>query len=281
MKIRIAALAVAATMLSATTLSAQDAGTVIARVGDVEITLGHAIVLREGLPQQFRTVPDATLLPAIIEQLIDQELLLQSRTDELSLRDRLTLENERRQYIANTTLIAAANAALGDEAIADAYAAFIEEFGQGEPVVEWNAAHILVRSRDEIDAVVAALEAGRDFAEVAREFSIDGSSAQGGGLGWFGPGMMIEPFEAAVAALEPGQISDPVETRFGWHVVQLIETRVAAAPTLEMIRGDLEQEIQRAAARALVEGLRARTAIENLSETLDPALLSRRDLLDD
>lgn len=281
MKMPIAALAVAATMLSATVLPAQDARTVIARVGDVEITLGHAIALREGLPQQFQSVPAATLLPAIVEQLIDQELLLQTRTDDLSLRDRLVLENERRQYIANTTLYAAANAALSDAAIEEAYAAFLEEFGQGEPVVEWNAAHILVRSRTEIDAVVAALESGRDFAEVAREISIDGSSAQGGALGWFGPGMMIEPFEAAVAALEPGQVSDPVETRFGWHVVRLNETRIAAAPTLEMIRADLEQEIQRAAARALVEDLRARVIIENLTPTIDPALLNRGDLLDD
>ncbi len=267
--------------LPAVAQDAPSAGTVLARVGDTEITLGHAIALRDTLPQQFRTVPDATLFPAIVEQLIEQELLAQFKGDDLTARERVTLDNELRNFAANAALMEAATAALTDESVAMAYAAFTEAYSQGEPTPEWNAAHILVRTEDEITEVVTEIEAGRDFADVARAFSIDGSAAQGGGLGWFGPGMMIEPFEAAVAALEPGQVSAPVQTRFGWHVIQLNETRMATVPALEEVRAELEQQIQREAARALVDRLRADAVIEDLAADIDPALLSRGDLLDD
>ncbi len=257
------------------------AGTVLARVGEVEITLAHAIALREQLPQQFSSVPDTTLFPAIVEQLIEQELLRQHKAEDLNLRERSMLENEVRNFTANAALSQVAIAAATDDAIAEAYEAFAAEFAEGEPETEYNAAHILVRSQDEIEAVVAALEKGREFSEVAREFSIDGSAQAGGDLGWFGEGVMIPPFEAAVIALEPGEVSDPVETQFGWHVVRLIDRRDAQVPALEEVREDLSEQIQREAARSLVEELRGRTEVENLSDGMDPDVLSRRDLLDD
>jgi len=278
----IAAAAFAAVFaLPAVAQDSPDAGTVLARVGAVEITLGHAVALRAALPQQFQTVPDETLFPAIVEQLIEQELLHQFHADALTLRERITLENELRNFTANSALISAANAAATDENVGQAYEAFVAEFGQGEPTTEYSAAHILVRTEEEIQAVVAELESGRDFGEVAREFSLDGSSADGGDLGWFGEGVMIEPFERAVMALEPGQVSDPVETRFGWHVIRLNETRIATVPTLDMVRADLEAQIQREASRALVTRLREAGDIENLSDAVDPALLSRAELLDE
>lgn len=257
------------------------AGTVLARVGEVEITLAHAIALREQLPQQFSSVPDTTLFPAIVEQLIEQELLRQHKAEDLNLRERSMLENEVRNFTANAALSQVAIAAATDDAIAEAYEAFAAEFAEGEPETEYNAAHILVRSQDEIEAVVAALEEGREFSDVARDFSIDGSAQAGGDLGWFGQGVMIPPFEAAVIALEPGEVSDPVETQFGWHVVRLIDRRDAQVPALEEVREDLSEQIQREAARSLVEELRGRTEVENLSDGMDPEVLSRRDLLDD
>lgn len=260
---------------------ATDASTVVARVGDTEITLGHAAALRAALPEQFASVPVETLFPALVEQLIEQEILFQHYADELNRRDRILLENETRNFVANAALMAAAETATSDENLQLAYDTFVAEFGQGEPTTEYNAAHILVETEEEIQTVVAELESGREFAEVAREFSLDGSSAAGGDLDWFGEGMMIEPFEQAVMALEPGEVSDPVETRFGWHVILLKETRVASVPTLEMVRGDLETEIQREASRALIGQLREGAEIDNLSDSVDPSVLSRSDLLDE
>ena len=260
---------------------AQEASTVVARVGDVEITLGHAIALRGQLPQQFAQIPDETLFSALIDQLIEQELLAQAHADELTLAERLMLENESRNFIANTALTGVANAAVTDESIGTAYDAYVAAFSQGEAVTEFRAAHILVREDDERDAVVAALAEGREFAEVAQEFSIDGSAQQGGDLGWFSAGMMIPDFQAAVEALEPGEISDPVQTQFGWHVINLLDMRDASAPPLAEVQEELAVEIQREATRALIATLRETSVVENLSADMDPNLLSQRDLLDE
>jgi len=271
----------AAGMLPGAAATAEEAGRVLARVGEVEITLGHAIAMRQQLPAQFASVPNDTLFPAIVEQLIDQELLRQFGAPALPLVARLQLENDMRGFIANATLVAAAEAAVTDDTIAMAYEAFITEFAQGEPVTEYNAAHILVQSEEDIRAIAATLAEGGDFAELAREFSRDGSAAQGGDLGWFGQGVMIPPFEAAVMALSPGDVSDPVQTQFGWHLVRLIDTRIAAAPALAEIRDDLVQQIQREAARALIDRLRAETTVDALAEGVDPAVLGQTELLDD
>ena len=271
----------AAGVLHGPAARADEAGRVLARVGEVEITLGHAIAMRQQLPAQFAAVPNDTLFPAIVEQLIDQELLRQFGAPALPLVARLQLENDMRGFIANAALIAAAEAAVTEDTIAMAYEAFVTEFGAGEPVTEYNAAHILVQSEEEIRAIAATLAEGGDFAELAREFSRDGSAAQGGDLGWFGQGVMIPPFEAAVMALAPGEVSEPVQTQFGWHLVRLIDTRIAAAPALEDIRNDLAQQIQREAARALIDRLRSETTVETLSEGVDPALLDQTELLDE
>lgn len=274
-----AALALIAPPFAGRPAAAQDAATVIARVGEVEITLGHAIALRQTLPAQLQAAPDDRLFPVLVEQMIDQELLAQSQAGNLTAANRLRLENETRGFLSGVALAAAIDAAVTEPAIAQAYAAFAEAYGAGEPVTEWNAAHILVRTEEEIRAAAEAVAAGRDFAEVARELSIDGSARQGGDLGWFGPGVMIPEFEDTVRNLEPGQVSEPLQTRFGWHLVRLAERRIASVPPLEQVRDELTNELRREAMGALIARLRAGAQVENLSGGLDPALLRRTDLL--
>lgn len=260
---------------------AQDASTIIARVGETEITLGHVIAMRQQLPQQFAQVPNEQLLPALVQQLVEQELLAQTQADNLNNREMVLIENQTRAILAAEALQASIAAQVTDEAVQAAYDAFVAEFNQGEPRTEYHAAHILVRTEEERDQVVAALAEGREFGEVAGEFSIDGSSRQGGDLGWFAAGVMIPDFQAAVEALEPGQVSDPVQTQFGWHVIKLEETRDASAPALDDVRDELVSELQQEAVRGQLETLRAATAVEDLSEGLDPALLSQFELLDE
>lgn len=265
----------------ATPAAAQDAATVVARVGEAQITLGHVIALREVLPPQLQGAPDDRLFPVLIEQMIDQELLAQSVAGQLSDANRLRFENEQRGFLSGVALAAAIDLAVTEPNIEAAYAAFAEEFGAGEPITEWNAAHILVASEEAIRAAAEAIAGGRDFAEVAREVSTDGSAQQGGDLGWFGPGMMIPEFEEVVRNLQPGQVSEPLQTRFGWHLVRLAETRIASVPPLEQVREDLVNELRREAMQTLITSLRGATTVENLSEGMDPALMRRTDLLVD
>lgn len=261
--------------------AAPDAATVIARVGAAELTLGHVIALRGQLPAQYQAAPDAQLFPVLVQQMIDQELLAQTRAGQLTATQQIQLDNELRSFLSNISLQAVVTAAVTPEALDQAYAAFSEAFSSGDPVPEWNAAHILVRTEDEIAAVVAALAEGREFAEVAREVSTDGSARQGGDLGWFGPGVMIPEFETTVRSLEPGQVSEPLQTRFGWHVVRLLDTRTASVPALDEVREQLTNELRREAVMAQLAELRAANTVEDLSEGLDPALLSRTELLAD
>lgn len=269
-------------LLAATSLpvQAQDAATVIARVGGVDLTLGHAIALRQVLPQQLQSAPDDRLFPVLVEQMIDQELLAQSHAGNLSAADQTRLDNEVRGFLSGAALTAVLGLAVTDANIAAAYDAFAQEFGAGEPVTEWNAAHILVATEAEAQAAAAAIVGGREFADVAREVSTDGSAQQGGDLGWFGPGVMIPEFEEVVRNLTPGQVSDPLQSRFGWHLVRLAESRIASVPPLEAVREDLIEELRREAMQTLIASLRANATIENLATGLDPALIRRTDLLE-
>ena len=142
------------------------------------------------------------------------------------------------------------------------------------PGKEFNAAHILVETEEEAKALKAELDGGADFATLAKEKSVGPSGPNGGDLGWFGVGMMVKPFEDAVVGLEPGQVSDPVQTQFGWHVIKLNETRDAAAPSLDEKREELEGELRSAAVESHVRELTEGAEIVKMVDGIDPAILN-------
>lgn len=86
---------------------------------------------------------------------------------------------------------------------------------------EVRASHILVKTEEEAKKLYDEIKAGKDFADAAAEYSLCPSGAAGGDLGFFGKGMMVKPFEDAAFALEVGELSEPVETQFGWHLIYL------------------------------------------------------------
>uniref|UniRef100_UPI00052FE084 peptidylprolyl isomerase n=1 Tax=Planococcus sp. CAU13 TaxID=1541197 RepID=UPI00052FE084 len=109
---------------------------------------------------------------------------------------------------------------------------------------ELNARHILVEDEETAATVKAELDAGGDFAELAQEYSSDGSAAEGGDLGWFGVGAMVPEFEEAAYALELEEISEPVSSQFGFHIIQVLEKReVEGAEPLEGQEDALRSEI--------------------------------------
>jgi peptidyl-prolyl cis-trans isomerase C len=113
------------------------------------------------------------------------------------------------------------------------------------PPLQFKARHILVASQGEAIAVIAQLNEGADFEELAKEKSTGPSGPTGGDLGWFSPNQMVEPFSNAVQALEDGQYtSTPTQTQFGWHVILREESRESEAPTLESVRENILQVVQ-------------------------------------
>jgi peptidyl-prolyl cis-trans isomerase C len=111
------------------------------------------------------------------------------------------------------------------------------------PMVEYHARHILLSSEENARKVIQQLEGGADFAKLARTLSGDkGSAAKGGDLDWFAPGAMVKPFSNAVAGLKPNEFTKtPVQTQFGWHVIQLLGTRDRTPPTFEAVKDQLGQ----------------------------------------
>ncbi|MCY1126716.1 peptidylprolyl isomerase [Frigidibacter sp. RF13] len=254
------------------------AATVIATVNGTDITLGHLIAAREALPEQYKALPDEVLFNGVLEQLIQQTALAQEAEKAPKKLDLLMIENQKRSYLSATVLDAAAASAVTDEALKKLYE---EKYVNAEPTKEYDADHILVATEDEAKAIKADLDAGGDFAAIAKEKSQDpGSAANGGDLGWFGLGMMVKPFEDAVVALEKGKISDPVQTDFGWHVIKLNDVRVAEAPKFEDVKPELEGDLRQAAVEARVTELTEGASVVRNSEGIDPTILKKVELLD-
>ena len=271
-----AALAVIAAMPALGQTQDVSRDTVVARVGEVEITLGHVILLRQQLPQQYAQLPDDVLFEGIIDQLVDQQLL-STQTQDVPRTVELKLENERRALMANQTILSLMEPPVSDGELEAAYQA---QFVDVEPAKEYNASHILVETEEAAQAIVEELNGGADFAEVAKEKSTGPSGPQGGALGWFGAGRMVPEFETAVTGMEVETISAPVQTQFGWHVIRLNEVRDVEPPAFDQVRGQLEQEIRQARISDQVAELRETGSVEMLTEGLTPDLIRNDTLLD-
>ena len=251
--------------------------TVVATVNDTEITLGHMMVARATLPQQYQQLPDEVLFKGILDQLVQQTALADSFTGELPPRVTLSIENETRSLTAGEAVEGIMAEAVSEEELQAAYDA---QYKDAEPGQEFNASHILVETEEEAKAIKEEIDGGADFAEVAREKSTGPSGPGGGSLGWFGPGMMVPEFEEAVAGMEAGAVSDPVETQFGWHVIKLNETRTTDAPELADVREELETQVRQTKVQEAIEGLTEEADVDRSgAEGIDPSILKNTEWL--
>jgi peptidyl-prolyl cis-trans isomerase C len=128
---------------------------------------------------------------------------------------------------------------------------------------EYHARHILVDDQAKAEKITKDLKAGGDFAKLAEKNSKDPSGKQGGDLGWFTLDSMVKPFADAVAALQPGQMTEqPVQSQFGWHVIKLEESRATAAPPFEEVKDRVKVFVQRKKLQAYLDDLRKNAKIE-------------------
>lgn len=253
---------------------------VVASVNGKEITLGHVIVAVSRLPEEYRSMPAELLYSGVLDQLVRQEVIGQSLEGDMPLRARLMLENEAASVRATEAVDALLQAGISEE---DIQAAYEERYVNAERATEWNASHILVESEEEAKALAEKLAAeGADFAEMAKEHSTGPSGPNGGALDWFGEGMMVPEFEEAVKTLTPGQVSAPVQTQFGWHLVKLNDKRQQEAPPLEAVRDRVTIDLQQSRVQAHVDALEAAAQITKMpSKDLDVNLVNDISLVKD
>jgi peptidyl-prolyl cis-trans isomerase C len=146
-----------------------------------------------------------------------------------------------------------------------------EKIATMKPQQEIHARHILVATEDEAKKVAERLKNGEDFATVAKEVSKD-AGAEGGDLGFFTRGQMLKPFEDAAFALDVGQISAPVQTQFGWHIIKVEEKRDQPLPTFDQVKGAIIGQLVQAKAQEVVSGLRDAAKIEVVDPELKKAM---------
>ena len=219
--------------------------TVVAPVGEETITEADIAFAAEDLQQELSQMPPEERRAFLVTVLIDMKVMAKAAREQQmdqteTFRRRLQYLEERalrRAYFADKIA-----AGVTPEAVQAAYDAFVAGF---QPQEEVHARHILVATRQDAEAIKAELAAGKPFELLAMEKSTDPSGAQNGGdLGFFSRGMMVKPFEdAAFALTEPGHLSEPIESQFGWHIIKLEEKRQSQPPSLEEVGPQLQQQV--------------------------------------
>jgi peptidyl-prolyl cis-trans isomerase C len=174
---------------------------------------------------------------------------------------------ERNKVLMEALLRNAGKAAQTDDAMHKVYDDAVKKMAPEEEV---HARHILVPTEDEAKAIEAQLKGGADFAALAKEKSKDPGAANGGDLGYFTKDQMVPEFADAAFKLDKGQISDPVHTQFGWHIIKVEDKRIKPTPTYDEVKGQLENYVAHRAQAQLVDNLRKTAKIERLDQPPAP-----------
>lgn len=219
--------------------------TVVATVGGETITEADIAFAAEDLQQELQQMPPADRKAFLVTVLIDMKVMAKAARDQNM--DDTEIFKRRLQYLEERALRRAffsekIASEVTEEAVQAAYEAIVAAY---QPQEEVRARHILVATKEDAEAIRTELANGKPFEALAMEKSTDPSAKQNGGdLGFFQRGMMVKPFEEAAFALtEPGQISEPVESQFGWHVIRLEERRQSQPATLDSMRAQLQQQV--------------------------------------
>lgn len=250
--------------------------TVVAIVEGKKIKLGHIISIVETLPAQYADVVANDLYEGILDQLIQQTLLVVNVPAKKINEKRISLvmENERRALISSNALSDITQEAVTESALQDLYEDLILS---GEPLLEFYASHILVDTEEEAQNILMIAKEGSNFSDLAKKNSTGPSASNGGDLGWFGRGAMVSEFDEAVSQMKVGDISGPVKTQFGWHIIKLNDQR--NYPSLETKREELEGQLRNTAISKKIEFLQDNSAIEVFNPTFNLEEIRNSDLL--
>ena len=267
---RLVASAALFSVLSQPVLSAPD--TVIARVDGAEITEGDVAAASASLGPEIAGIPAAQRRRQIVEFLITNQLMAtaasKQKLDSGPAYD-ARIENYRRLALAETFYQKVILGGIPEAEVKKIYDKYVAGF---ESQAQIRARHILVASEPEARDIVERLGRGDDFAELAKEFSKGPSAEAGGDLGFFAKGDMVPSFDKVVFELKPKEISEPVQTQYGWHVIEVTEKRSSEPNAFEnekhrILAGLIEEKRQK-----VIEDLRGKSKIEILDPEIKKAM---------
>ncbi|MEM7192258.1 MAG: peptidylprolyl isomerase [Pseudomonadota bacterium] len=274
MKSWLALLLVAAPFSFVTPALAEDP--VVARVNGVEIKQSDLDFAASEVGPRLGTVRPDDRERVLLQFMIENELMAgageQAKLDQTDSFDKREAYH-RRRALRDAFFDANVTGAITEDEVKKV---FEENISKVTPEQEIKARHILVDTEDEAKGVKAELEKGADFAELAKAKSKD-TNAVGGDLGYFSKGQMLKPFEDAAFALDVGQISDPVKTSFGWHIIEVQEKRDQKLPSFEDVKDPIMSQLVVRKAQSVVSGLRDGAKIEildpDVKRSMDDAAL--------
>jgi peptidyl-prolyl cis-trans isomerase C len=258
--------AFAVALLSSVTAYAQDANPVLAKVNGSEIRQSDVAIAEEELGPSLAQMDPGSKKDNVLAFLIDMKIVAKAAEDKkIADRDdfKVKLAFARNRLLMDNLLAVEGKAATTDDNMKKVYEEAAKQI-TGE--AEVHARHILVETEDEAKKVEEDLKKGADFAELAKKTSKDPGAADGGDLGFFTKDQMVPEFSAVAFALEPGKISDPVKSQFGWHVIKVEEKRNRQAPSFDQVKPQIEQYVVRKAQADYVTSLRTSAKIERMDQ---------------
>src|ERR1700751_3739074 len=250
--------------------SARAEDKVLAKVNGTEIRQSDVALAEEELGPSLAQMDPATKDENVLAFLIDMKIVAKAAEDKKvedsdDFKKRMAFTKNRR--LMDSLLASEGKAATTDDAMKKVYDDAAKQIS-GEQEV--HARHILVDTEAEAKEVKAELDKGADFAELAKKKSKDPGASDGGDLGFFTKDQMVPEFSAVAFALEPGKISDPVKTQFGWHIIKVEEKRNRKAPEFDQVKSQIETYVTRKAQAAYVPRLREAAKIERMEAANTP-----------
>ncbi|MEC8261731.1 MAG: peptidylprolyl isomerase [Pseudomonadota bacterium] len=246
----------------------------VATLDGNSIWLDEIMAVAETLPPEYQQQGIAGIYDQLVDEVANSRLAaVAARSSGLDKEADVAsaMKTAADRVLAEAYITREVSKEITEESIQAAYDTFVADTGSRETV---TASHILVETEDEARAIIAQLNHGADFAELAREKSTGPSGPNGGSLGTFGRGQMVPGFETAAFGMPAGSFSaDPVQTQFGWHVIQVSDKGIEEAPSLDQMRDQIAANLSRQSFARIVETLRVGTTIEvrPLSEVMEEA----------
>src|SRR3954470_16760679 len=256
-------------LLTGSPARADDKG--FGKVNGVEIKESDVALAEEELAPSLAQMDPAAKKDNVLAFLIDLQIVNKAAEEkkvENSDDFKKRLAFTRKRLMMDSLLAFEGKAATTDEAMKKVYEEASKQI-TGE--MEVHARHILVETEDEAKAIAEELKKGGDFAELAKKKSKDPGASDGGDLGFFTKEQMVPEFSAVAFVLEPGKVSDPVKSQFGWHIIKVEEKRNRKAPEFEQVKAQIETYVTRRAQADYVAKLREAAKVERMDKPAEPA----------
>jgi peptidyl-prolyl cis-trans isomerase C len=240
---------------------------VVAKVAGVEIRESDLAMAEEDMGQQVQQLEGAAKRDALVAYVADVIIAAKAAdakkvTDQKEFKSRIAFI--RNKLAMEMLLVQEGKAAATDAAMKKVYEEAVKQQGNEQEV---RARHILVPTEAEAKTILAEIKKGTDFAEMAKQKSKDpGAAAEGGDLGYFTKDQMVPEFADQAFKMNKGDVSDPVKSQFGWHIIKVEDKRTKPAPTFEAVKDQVEQYVTRRAQAEYITKLRETAKVERLDK---------------